>query len=99
VTIRWTERALADLQEIGDHIAADDRQAASVWVARLWSRAADVQDFPFAGRMVPEFGRADIREVLLRHYRIIYRVDGAEIVVLAVFGGGQLVTPLDPDAG
>ena len=54
---------------------------------------------PNAGRMVPEFGRADIREVLLRHYRIIYRVEAAEIVVLAVFGGGQLVTPLDPDAG
>lgn len=98
MTVRWTERALADLQRIGDRIAEDSKQVASAWVARLWSRAEEVQDFPTSGRMVPEFGRADIREVMLRRYRIIYRVDAAEVVVLAIFGGGQLVTLRNLDA-
>lgn len=27
------------------------------------------------GRIVPEFGESDIREIVVRGYRIIYRVD------------------------
>lgn len=96
--IRWTSRSATDLSDIEDFIAQDDPRAAIAWVGRLRQRAASAAALPNAGRMVPEFGRADIREVLVRHYRIIYRVEAAEIVVLAVFGGGQLMT-LDPDAG
>lgn len=37
--------------------------------------------------MVPELNREDIREVLLRSYRIVYRVRPDGIVVLTVFEG------------
>lgn len=51
---------------------------------------------PRAGRMLPELGHTDYREVLLRTYRIVYRIERDEkaILVLMIFEGHKL---LDPD--
>jgi toxin ParE1/3/4 len=48
---------------------------------------------PFAGRKVPEFAREEIREVLVRTYRIVYEVRQGEILVLAVREGHRLLQP------
>jgi plasmid stabilization system protein ParE len=42
---------------------------------------------PRAGRVVPEVGREDVREVLVGNYRIVYEVRSAEIRILTVFEG------------
>ncbi|MFM7578396.1 MAG: type II toxin-antitoxin system RelE/ParE family toxin [Microcystaceae cyanobacterium] len=34
-----------------------------------------VRFFPFRGRVVPEFNDVNIRQLILRPYRIIYRVE------------------------
>ena len=96
--VRWTERAATDLLAIGDYIAVDRPAAARAWVERLRTRAANVADTPRAGRVVPELGRDDVREVFLRSYRIVYRVVPEGIVVLTVFEGHRLLGALDPDA-
>jgi len=49
------------------------------------------------GRVVPELGRSDVREVLFGSYRIMYRVDDCCIWVLTVFHGHKLLGHLDPD--
>lgn len=46
---------------------------------------------------MPEIGCEDVREVLLRSYRIVYRVVVGGIVVLTVFEGHRLLGELDPD--
>jgi toxin ParE1/3/4 len=90
--LRWAERATRDLAAIGDYIALDDPSAARAWVEKLRSRAAQAALVPNAGRMVPEFGRDDLREVRLRTYRIVYRVvKGGGIFVLTVVEGHQLL--------
>lgn len=96
--VRWTERAATDLVAIGDYIAVDKPTAARAWVERLRERAANVADIPRAGRVVPELGRDDVREVFLRSYRIVYRVGPKGIVVLTVFEGHRVLGALDPDA-
>jgi plasmid stabilization system protein ParE len=40
--------------------------------------------------MVPELGQADIREVFVDHYRIVYHVEADGISILTVFEGHQL---------
>jgi hypothetical protein len=40
-------------------------------VRRITSRAGQIGKLPYSGRMLPEFGRDDLREVLVRPYRII----------------------------
>lgn len=87
---RWTQRAIRDLRAIGRYIAEDDSAAARRWLERLRQRAHEAAATPKAGQRVPEAHREDIREVLLRSYRIVYRVlrDGVE--VLTVFEGHRL---------
>ncbi len=95
--IRWTERAAGDLIAIGHYIAADNPTVARTWVEKLRQRAVKASKLPRAGRVVPEIGRDDVREVIQRKYRIVYRVVDDGIVVLTVFEGHRLLGPLDPD--
>jgi addiction module RelE/StbE family toxin len=85
--LRWTERALGDLVDIGRHIARDKKSAARRWVERLRRSARAAARQPLAGRIVPEVGREDVREVLVGNYRIVYEVQKTEIRVLTVFEG------------
>lgn len=94
---RYLRRALVDLQEIGRYIGRDNRVAAQRWLGRLRSRAAAAALSPLTGRVVPELGRDDVREVFLRTYRIIYRIDVKEILILAFVEGSQQLR-VDPDA-
>jgi toxin ParE1/3/4 len=91
VKLRWTARALRDLKAIGRYIADDDPNAARRWVARLQARAREASINPKAGRVVPEFGRDDLREVFVGTYRIVYRLSKVGIQVLTVFEGHRLM--------
>jgi plasmid stabilization system protein ParE len=83
----WTERALKDLREIGDFIARDNPGAAERWVSSLMALAESAAATPFAGRVVPELRRAEVREVFRRTYRLVYRVRERTIEILTVFEG------------
>lgn len=83
----WTRRAVEDLDTVGQYIAADDPEAARRWVLELMATAKRASRVPLAGRRVPELARDDIREVLLRSYRIVYRVTDERVDVLTVFEG------------
>jgi plasmid stabilization system protein ParE len=45
--------------------------------------------FPLSGRMVPEAGLGQIREIIEGAYRIIYYIRPDQIDVLAVIHGAQ----------
>jgi plasmid stabilization system protein ParE len=83
----WTDRALDNLRAIGDFIARDNPAAAEKWVGTLMTAAESAAETPLAGRVVPEFKREDVRELLRRTYRIVYRVREQSLEVLTVFEG------------
>ena len=99
LTIEWSERAVADLRAVDEYIAADNPAAAARRVGRLIAKAEAAARLPMAGRVAPEKGRTDIREVFLRNYRIVYRVREGSILVLTVFEGHRLFPPGAADAG
>ena len=89
--ISWSDRAKADIIQIGDYIARDDPNAAARWVRLLVSDVERAAHMPLAGRVVPEFAeRKDIRAVLRRSYRVVYRVGGDAIEVLTLFEGHRV---------
>jgi plasmid stabilization system protein ParE len=87
----WTERAANDLDAIADFIATDNAVAAVAWVEALVAAVQPVAQAPRMGRQVPEFAREDLREVIHRTYRIVYRVAPDRIEVLTVFEGHRLL--------
>jgi toxin ParE1/3/4 len=86
----WTLRAQKDLIEIGEYIAKDKSASARKWVEKLRDHARVAKEMPMAGRMVPEIGRDDIREVFVKSYRIVYLIKTNSIEILTVFEGHRL---------
>ena len=71
-------RALGDLERIIAFVAHDNVVAAERLGNQLLDAALSLTLFPDRGRMVPEFRRPQIREIVFRSYRIIYRVNSAD---------------------
>jgi toxin ParE1/3/4 len=97
--LRWTPQALRDIDAIRRYIARDNPDAARAWVSRLQARARAATKAPLAGRIVPEADMPEVREVLLRTYRIVYRVHADELHVLTVFEGHRLLQAPDLNRG
>jgi toxin ParE1/3/4 len=70
--------AQTDLADIVRYIARHNPDAAARLGYELITRAEKVAAFPEGGRIVPEFRRPNLREVLCRSYRVIYRLRPAE---------------------
>jgi toxin ParE1/3/4 len=84
----WSEPAVADLAAIHDYIARDSPHYARRFVARLTAAVDPLEIFPEMGRIVPE-GDGRHREIILRPYRIIYRLEGQEVFVVTVVHGSR----------
>ena len=91
--VHWTNTALEHLLSIYAHIAQESPVYADRTVDRLTRRSEQVGQFPRSGRMVPEYQVPDIREVIERPYRIIYRIKPDQIDVLAMFHSAQELPP------
>jgi toxin ParE1/3/4 len=84
--VEFSPTALSDLEDIADYIARDDPIVAEQWVDKLVEAAEKIASHPRSGRAVPEIGDPRIREVIVRDYRVVYRVE-KRLVVLAVLEG------------
>jgi addiction module RelE/StbE family toxin len=89
-TILWTEQARSDLAAIHAFITQDSPKYAAVVVRQLITAIDQIAAFPDSGRAVPEFEDPQVREIVRRPYRIVYRTVGpAQIHVLTVHHGSR----------
>jgi toxin ParE1/3/4 len=88
--VQWAEAAVRDLEELMSYIAADSPLNAERILDKLEKRAQTLESTPVRGRVVPElahFGIRNWRELIVKPYRIIYRIDEDTVNVLAVLDG------------
>jgi toxin ParE1/3/4 len=83
----WTDPSIEDLRSIRDYIARDSEYYAAGLIEQLILAAERLAEFPRLGRMVPEAHDETIREVFCENYRIIYRMAGERVEILAVVHG------------
>ena len=89
--IVWTQEALQRLTGIEDYISKDSPERAVRFVDQLIHHAESLRDTPRAGRIVPEIAHPDIRELIFRKYRIVYRIKEECVEILTVFEGHMLL--------
>ena len=82
--VKWTTPAKRDLKQINDFIAKDSKFYAQKVSQDIVDKSEKLENFPEIGRIVPEIGDSNIREVFVYSYRLIYEVLPNEIQVLAL---------------
>lgn len=65
------------------------------WVDRIIGTTRRLGEHPLAGRVVPERGDDRYREVFVYSYRVIYRIDDDQVLVVAVIHGKRLLDVID----
>lgn len=83
----WTHEALLRLREIKRYIAKDSSTRAEQFIQKIIIRTDTLIDNPESGRIVPETSQANIREIIYKIYRIVYRVRKECVEILTVFEG------------
>ena len=87
--VRWTPQAADDLQAIYDFIARDSPHYAQLTVEKILATIDLLEQFPLMGCQVPESSREDLREIIKRLYRIVYRT-GEVPKILTIFRASRL---------
>lgn len=86
--IKWTNEALERLIELEEFISKDSPDRAAIFIDQLIEHAENsLPDNPGMGRIVPEIANPDIRELIFKKYRIVYRLREGSIEILSVFEG------------
>ena len=83
--IVWSPLAIERAYDAAAYIAGDKPQAALRWLDGLFEIVDRLERFPQSGRIVPEIGLPEFREVVYRKsYRVIYRVERTRVSILTV---------------
>jgi toxin ParE1/3/4 len=93
-TVRWTETATQDLEEVAEFIGRDSRFYAAALVQEAQVAARSLRTFAERGRVVPEIDAPDIRELFIGSYRLIYQVTADRVFILAFVHGTRDLTAL-----
>lgn len=70
----WSPISRDDLHNIVRFISRDNPPHAQKFALRLIARTDILRNNPEIGRVVPEYRFCNVREIIFRPYRIVYRV-------------------------
>ena len=73
--------ARSDLRDIVRYISLDAPDRALQFGHFLISHTKNLAHFPKLGRVVPEFDDESIREIIVRSYRVVYRLNHERTLV------------------
>jgi toxin ParE1/3/4 len=85
VKVNWSKQAIEDLYQIREYLSLLSPRFAEALTDEVFNKEITLQNHPYIGRIVPEFSRKFIRELLYKQYRIIYHiVSDVQIDIVAI---------------
>ena len=87
--VAWTDPASEDLEAAAEYIARDSEFYAAALVQEALEAAASLADFADRGQTVPEFSDESIRELLVKPYRLVYKLTDEHVFIVAFIHGAQ----------
>jgi toxin ParE1/3/4 len=95
MAVEWSTRARTDIRELHAYIAKDSLLYARRFVEKVFKAVETLTDHPHIGRKLPEADREDIREIIFRNYRIIYRISPERVYIVTIVHGSRNLTTQD----
>lgn len=83
--LQWTKTARNDLRQIVSYLKSGSSSAATTLLGEIRAQLGRLAE---SGRLVPELqsqGVFQFRQLLVSHWRIVYKIHRAEVYILAVF--------------
>ena len=80
----WAPLAEKRAREAVDYIASERPGAAAKWLDQLLERVGTLNRLAKRGRQVPEIALPNFREILHAPYRVVYRLDRTQVVILTL---------------
>jgi toxin ParE1/3/4 len=95
--IIWAPRALDDLVALIEHISKDAPMAARRFAQKIVRRVELLKMQPVIGNLIAEDDTETYREILQGNYRVIYRSEPEQIIIVAVYHAAKLLDAADLD--
>lgn len=83
----WSYEATADLEAIAEYIARDSSLYAAAFIQEILEAGRSLKYFAERSRIVPELSDSNIRELFIREYRLIYKIDEIKVMMLGIIHG------------
>lgn len=96
MSVSWTQAATDQFQAVRDYLAQSSPGYARALARRIVARVRGLAAQPLIGAEVTEYGDTDIREVFEHPYRILYRVNGADVQVVGVIHSSRQLPRTPP---
>jgi toxin ParE1/3/4 len=91
----WSSSADDDMLVINNFISIDSEFYAEKVIDRIYQRTSVLEAHIRIGKVVPEFKNSSIRELIEAPYRIIYRINNEnEVLIVRVHHSARLLRKL-----
>jgi plasmid stabilization system protein ParE len=88
-------QAQKHLRQVYAHIAHDSISIAQQIVADLAERTRPLDELPLTGKVIPEAGDENLREVHAHSWRIFYQMRNRDVFVFAIVHKRRQLAPED----
>jgi len=95
VVIVWSKPAREDLRLIHQYIAHDSKRYATRVAQDITDKVETLLGLPRLGRVVPEIGEENVREIGMYSYRIMYELIGDTVYIHGVIHKRRHFKPED----
>jgi len=90
--ITFAASAVRDLESISSWYTNQQVPAVGATLLKeIILKIERLADFPESGRIVPEFGIANLREIVFPPFRIVYRIDENRVRIVRVWRSERLL--------
>jgi plasmid stabilization system protein ParE len=83
--VRWSRKAREDLERLHGFLAAVDEDAAIRVVRSLLGAVREVAAFPRLGVRLKEFGKREVRRLIVGDYELRYELQARGLFILRIW--------------
>ncbi|HEY7645519.1 MAG TPA: type II toxin-antitoxin system RelE/ParE family toxin [Hyphomicrobiales bacterium] len=85
MTLKWTSKAVSDLERLYEFLATVNKRAATRTVQSLAATPARLLEHPRIGEKLEEFEPREVRRLLVGQYEMRYEIQRDSIFVLRLW--------------
>ncbi len=82
--IEYNQDARESIIQINEYISKNSIYYANKTIKEIINRIGNLSMFPYMGRKIPEYNNANLREIIYKSYRILYKVN-SNVYILKIF--------------